>query len=88
MLTSEQIGTLMSVDLKTVDKMKLADISGIPFDNSLSKPQRMERIITQTGGNPFCFRYRDMAIKLAFCDEAQPLEDIITDFLIRKKSGL
>ena len=40
MLKQEQINIMQSVDISTVDKAQLADVSGITFDNSLPKRER------------------------------------------------
>jgi hypothetical protein len=81
------IDDFLSVDMNTVDVSKLVDISTLKFDYSLSKKERME-YVERTLKNPFCFRYGNMGIGLAFDDTAPPLEEVITRFLIRKKSGL
>ena len=44
--------------------------------------------VERTLKNPFCFRYGNMGILTTFDDDAPPLEDVLTNFLIRKKSGL
>ena len=38
--------------------------------------------------NPYCFRCGDTAVKLEFADNGPPLQDIMTGFLVRQKSGL
>ncbi|WP_242941186.1 DUF6870 family protein [Sporobacter termitidis] len=88
LLTSEQIKELYEVDITTVDKYALPDVSQHQFDYSLSQQERMEEMIRVTGGNPFCYRYGDMLIKLEFDDTKPPLQEVFTNFLIRMKSGL
>jgi hypothetical protein len=87
MLKPEQINIMQSVDIATVDKAQLADVSGITFDNSLSKGERAARILEQVK-NPYCFRLGDTAVKIEFLDDGPPLQDVITNFLIRQKGGL
>lgn len=87
MLTQEMIDSLMAVNMNTVDVDKLANISKIERDNSLSKEMRINYTIEKLI-NPFCFRFEKMGIKLEFDDNALPLEVILANFLIRKKSGL
>jgi len=88
LLTPEQIKELYEVDITTVDKYALPDVSQHQFDYSLSREKRIEEMIRVTGGNPFCFRYGDMLIKLEFDDTKPPLQEVLTKFLIRMKSGL
>lgn len=87
MLTQEMIDNLMAVNMSTVDVEKLANISTIQLDNSLPKNMRMNYTIEKLI-NPFCFRFGEMGIKLEFNDNASPLEEVLANFLIRKKSGL
>ena len=81
------ITELASVDIDTVSKDDLVDVSGFTFDNSIPQEQRAARIL-QTVKNPYCFRVGDMGVKLEFSEDAPALQDVFTDFLIRKKSGL
>ena len=87
MLTHERLEQMQSVDLGAGDKATLADVSGITFDNKLPKEERAARILEQVK-NPYCFRHGDTAVKIEFSEDGPPLQDMITDFLIRQKSGL
>ncbi len=87
MITPEMIDGFMSVDMETVDVQKLADISTLELDNSLPKEKRMAYVLEKLK-NPLCFRYGEMGIKLEFDDNAPPIQEVLTNFLIRKKSGL
>ena len=71
---------LAGVDITTVNKEDLVDVSGLTFDNTVPREQRAAQVL--------CFRVGDMGVKLEFLDSAPPLEDCFTDFLQRKKSGL
>lgn len=87
MITLEMIDDFMRVNMNTVDVGKLADISTLEFDNSLPMKDRLAYVL-QKLNNPFCFRYGEMGIKLEFDDNAPPITEVLSDFLIRKKSGL
>jgi len=87
MIATKKIDEMQSVDIGTVDKSTLADMSHIKLDNTLPKDKRMARIL-RAAKNPYCFRFEDMAVKIEFADNAPPLQDTITSFLIRQKSGL
>lgn len=78
---------LAGVDITTVNKEDLVDVSGLTFDTAIPKEQRAAQIL-QKVKNPYCFRVGDMGVKLEFLDNAPPLQDCFTDFLQRKKSGL
>ena len=81
------ITDLASVNIETINKDDLVDVSGFTFDTSVPQEQRAARII-QTVKNPYCFRLGDIGVKLEFSDDAPALQDVFTDFLKRKKSGL
>lgn len=87
MITPKMIDDFMSVNMNTVDVQKLADISTLELNNSLPKEKRMAYVLEKLK-NPLCFRYGEMGIKLEFDDNAPPIQEVLTNFLIRKKSGL
>lgn len=81
------ITDLASVNIEKVNKEDLVDVSGFTFDISVPQEQRAARII-QAVKNPYCFRVGDIGVKLEFSDNAPALQDVFTDLLKRKKSGL
>ena len=87
MITPKMIDDFMSVNMNTVDVQKLADISTLELNNSLPKETRMAYVLEKLK-NPLCFRYGEMGIKLEFDDNAPPIQEVLTNFLKRKKSGL
>jgi len=87
MTTSAWIDRFMNVNMNTVDRSKLIDIRTLEFDNTLPKQKRPVYVLEKLQ-NPFCFRCGEVGIKLEFDDSAPPLQDVLTNFLIRKKSGL
>lgn len=87
MITREMIDGFISVNMDTVDVQQLADISKLELDNSLPKEKRPAYVLEKLK-NPLCFRYGEMGIKLEFDDNAPPIQEVLTNFLIRKKSGL
>ncbi len=87
MITIQQLDAMQSVDIRSIDKTALVDVQGFQFDNSLSKQDRIKQVIERTK-NPYCFRYGDLGVKVEFTDGGPALGDLLTDFLLRKKSGL
>lgn len=78
---------LAEVDITTVSKEGLADVSGLVFDHTVPREQRALHVLRKVK-NPYCFRVGDMGVKLEFPDSAPPLQECFTDFLRRKKRGL
>lgn len=87
MISIEQINSMQSADIRAIDKNVLVDVQGFPFDNSLSKRERIEQVIERTK-NPYCFRYGDLGVQVEFTDDGPTLCELLTNFLLRKKSGL
>jgi len=87
MLKTKKFDELRNVDIRTVDKNTLADVSRVKLDNSLPQDKRMAHILKMTK-NPYCFRYEETGVKIEFTDNAPPLQDTFSDFLARQKSGL
>ena len=81
------IAALGNVDIQKMNKEELTDVRGMELDVSVPRQLRAEYILKMTG-NPYCFRVRDLGVKLEFMDSAPPLQEILSDFLRRKKSGL
>ena len=87
MLLTEALNEMKSVDVRNVNKDALADVGNFHFDNSLPPYKRLIRIF-ETIGNPYCFRVGDMKVKVEFAENGQPLQTVMTSFLLRQKSGL
>jgi len=87
MITPNKLEQMKNVDIRTVDKAALQDVSGFQFDTTLSQEERAARIFDATK-NPYCFRYGDTAVKVEFADNGPPMQDVMSGFLIRQKSGL
>lgn len=87
MITIEQINSMQSADIRAIDKNALVDVQGFPFDYSLSKRERIEQVIERTK-NPYCFRYGDLGVQVEFTNDGPTLCELLTNFLLRKKSGL
>ena len=81
------LSELADVDITAVNKEDLVDVSGLTFDTTIPREQRAAQVLRKVK-NPYCFRVGDMGVKLEFLDSSPPLQDCLTDFLQRKKSGL
>lgn len=86
-LEVNHLDKLRGVDIAAVDKSKLADVSTIKLDAALSKEERAAYVLQHTP-NPYCFRCGDVGVKVEFADGGPTLQDIVTKFLLRQKSGL
>lgn len=78
------LSELAGVDITTVNKEDLVDVSGLAFDNTVPREQRAAQVLRKVK-NPYCFRVGDMGVKLEFLDNAPPLQDcFLTSFNVKK----
>ena len=87
MLAQARIDDMKNIDIRTVDKTALPDMSGFRFDNTLSQTERARRIY-EASNNPYLFRLGDTVVKVEFADKGPTLQELMGALLIRKKSGL
>ena len=81
------LAELESVDLRTVNKEDLVDVTGFTFDETIPQEERLARLIERVK-NPFCYRVGPMAVKIEFTENGPLLHELLIDFFKRKKSGL
>ena len=63
------------------------DVSGMIFDTSLPREERIA-LFLQAVENPYCFCIGGIGVKIEFAESGPSLQDTLTDFLLRQKSGL
>lgn len=78
---------MKSVDIGAVAAESLPDVSGMTFNNTLPRMERITRFL-QIVKNPYCFCIGGVGVKIEFAESGPSLQDTLTDFLIRQKSGL
>lgn len=81
------VSDLDNIDIQTADMADLVDMSGFTFDYSIPQTERAAKLIN-TVKNPYCFRVGDIGVKLEFANDAPTLQDVFSNLLHRKKSGL
>ena len=86
-LTAKELEQMKSVDIGAVAPESLPDVSGMAFDTSL--PGRSGSLcFLQAVENPYCFCIGGIGVKIEFVESGPSLQDTLTDFLLRQKSGL
>ena len=68
-------------DFADLEVKRLCGVFGTPIP---ALPPEQEKPLD----NPYCFRYGDMAIKLEFAEDGPSLQELLTGFFLRQKSGL
>ena len=86
-LTAEQLEQMKSVKIGAVSVDALADVSGMAFDRTLPREERMARFVKRAV-NPYCFSVGGVGVKIEFAEDGPSLQELLAAFLIRQKSGL
>ena len=81
------LSELADIDIGKGNRDVPVDVSGLEFDYSVPDEQRVAWLLERVK-NPYYFRVGDITVKMDFKDDAPPLQEILTDFLRRQKSGL
>ena len=85
-LTAQELEQMKSVDIGAVSPESLPDVSGMTFDNALSRKERVTRFL-QVAKNLYCFNIGEVGVKIEFAEDGPSLQDTLTDYLIRQKAG-
>ena len=84
-LTAKELEQMKSVDIGAVAPESLPDVSGMTFDTSLPREERIA-LFLQAVENPYCFCIGGIGVKIEFAESGPSLQDTLTDFLLRQKS--
>ena len=83
-LTAKELEQMKSVDIGAVAPESLPDVSGMTFDTSLPREERIA-LFLQAVENPYCFCIGGIGVKIEFAESGPSLQDTLTDFLLRQK---
>jgi len=65
---------MKSVDVRTVDRDSLVDVTRIHIDESLTKEERLKEFVWQVK-NPYCFRVGDVVVKNVYSSDGVSLRE-------------
>ena len=71
---------MRNVDVRTVERESLADISKIHIDPRMPREQRLADFVRQIG-NPYCYRCGKVVVKVSFAETDGTLEDRLEHYL-------
>ena len=75
-----QLEQMKNVDVRTVDRAALQDITDIKINRKLPREQRLQDFVRQIG-NPYCYRCGKLVVKISFADTEATLEDRLEHYL-------
>ncbi len=65
---------MKSVDVRTVDRDSLVDVTQIHIDEGLTKEERLREFVRQVK-NPYCFRVGDVVVKNVYSGDGVSLKE-------------
>lgn len=74
------LSQMRNVDIRTVDRDTLADITEVHIDGKLPRKERFADFIRQIR-NPYCYRCGKAVVKVSFADTDATLEDRLEHYL-------
>ena len=69
-----------NIDIKTVDKTKLVDITTVKINPQDTPEKKMKDYIEQVK-NPYCFLCNGYVVKLEFSDGDKSIEDCLINYI-------
>lgn len=74
------VTTLKSVDIRSVDKSSLVDLNSVHIDESKPVQERVLSFLQQIQ-NPYCFRIGDVAVKVNYKSDGPSFQQNFEDLL-------
>ena len=74
------VATLKSVDIRSVDKSSLVDLNSVHIDESKPVQERVLSFLQQIQ-NPYCFRIGDVAVKVNYKSDGPSFRQNFEDLL-------
>lgn len=73
---------MKNVDVRTVDRNQLVDITKISVDNGSGTEKRRQEFIEKVK-NPYCFLVGGVVVKVAFSEDGSSFEKQFEDMLLK-----
>ncbi len=84
-MTSQELVELRSIDISTIAKSDLADISTLAIDANENVESKINKI-TLFLKNPYCFKCDDTKIQIRFVDSDTALDETLINHFIGVKN--
>ena len=79
-LRKQDLEQMKAVDVRTVERENLMDISKIQLNSNQTKEERFADFLSQIK-NPYCYRCGKVVVKVNFTDMGTPLEERLEHYL-------
>lgn len=74
------LAQMKNVDIRTIDRGSLVDITEVQIDEKIPQKQRFDDFLRQIK-NPYCYRCGNVVVKVSFSDTEATLEDRLEQYL-------
>lgn len=68
------------IDVKSVDRATLRDISEVKIDTTLTRQERVKSYVEQIG-NPYCYLDGDIVVSIGYADTSVSLQDRLKSYV-------
>lgn len=79
-LRGQNFAEMSKIDIHTVDKDSLVDLSTVVIDESKPVHERMASFVEQVK-NPYCFRIGDVAVKVKYKEDGPTFQECFEELL-------
>jgi len=73
------VDEMKNVDVRTVDRDSLVDVTKIQIDENLPREEQLKEFVRQVK-NPYCFRVGDIVVKNVYSGDGVSLKDRFEQF--------
>lgn len=80
MTQNVDLAQMKNVDIRTVDRESLVDITEVQINGKIPPKQRFDDFLRQIK-NPYCYRCGNVVVKISFSDTDATLEDRLEQYL-------
>jgi hypothetical protein len=78
--TKRDIEAMRNVDVRTVDRSDLVELSDVRIDENLSQQERIAEFIRQIK-NPYCYKCGDIVVKESFSNNGKSIDDCFEQYI-------
>ena len=73
-------------DITSISKENLVDIRNIKLDSFAPIEERLSSFLNQIG-NPYCFLYGSIPVRISFSEDEQTLQECMTRYFVSRKQA-
>ena len=79
-MTREELQLMKNVDIRTIDRSSLVDISSVKINPKDSQEKKTKDYMEQIK-NPYCYLCKGYVVKLSYPETDRTIEDCLLDYI-------